>query len=237
MSIVRLSSGRFLVIDTIPLSETLLAEINHLTNNGSLIEAVIATHNYHTLYFPPFRAQFPTVPMYGTPRHLRIQPELEWKGAVSDAEVLTKWEPDVSIRIPAGADFLTPAENNHFSCAFVFHHKSRAIHIDDTVMYFENPGCVLRMVGAKAGRMTFHTSITGPGLNKTPEAPYEFRDWVQGLINDWDFDTVVTAHIGNKVGGAKEMLKATLEHFAPTFDSIHRANKEAQAAANSGSSK
>lgn len=74
MSIVQLSSGKFLVVDTIPLDTELkglllgwpligLAEIDNLTNNGRDIEAVIATHPFHTLAFYGFYEAYPEVCM------------------------------------------------------------------------------------------------------------------------------------------------------------------------------
>ena len=35
------------------------ADIDKLTLNGAKLEAVVATHPYHTIYFEPFRAQYP----------------------------------------------------------------------------------------------------------------------------------------------------------------------------------
>jgi hypothetical protein len=63
MSFIRLKSGRFLVIDAVdPLGdategaggEHLKSEIDRLTEGGRLMEAVVATHPFHTLGFGPF---------------------------------------------------------------------------------------------------------------------------------------------------------------------------------------
>ena len=52
MSLLKLSTGRFLVIDTIPLSENVKADFDELTQGGALVDAVLATHPFHTLAFP-----------------------------------------------------------------------------------------------------------------------------------------------------------------------------------------
>jgi len=52
MSLIQLKSGKFLILDTVQLDSDLLKEINSMTNNGSLMEAVIATHPFHTVFFP-----------------------------------------------------------------------------------------------------------------------------------------------------------------------------------------
>lgn len=220
MSIMRLSSGKFLVIDTVPITAEIKAEIDNLTDSGSLIDAVVATHSYHTLYFPAFHTLYPSVRYYGTPRHLSIQTMIPWSGSVADDAVLKLWEPDVSMRIPDGAEFVNPPPENHFAGVFVFHRASRTIHNDDTISYFERAGCVLKMIGAKVGSMSFHTSLEKAGLLRTPEAPMQFKAFIQGVINDWDFDSICTAHIGNKLGGAKEMLQETLNRYESTFQRI-----------------
>src|SRR3989338_2874866 len=80
MSLIKLSTGKFLVIDTVPLDEALKKEIDQLTNNGNDIEAVVATHPFHTLAFPDFYKNYPNAPYYGTPRHLRNQKDIPWAG-------------------------------------------------------------------------------------------------------------------------------------------------------------
>ena len=50
------------------------------------------------------------------------------------------------MRIPEGADFISPAEDNHFSCVFVYHQASSTVHCDDTIMIYtkETLGCCVR---------------------------------------------------------------------------------------------
>jgi hypothetical protein len=67
MSIIRLQNGKFLVIDTVALTPELKGEIDHLTNNGADMEAVVATHPFHTLSFNGFYKSYPNVP------YLKIQ--------------------------------------------------------------------------------------------------------------------------------------------------------------------
>ena len=44
--------------------------------------------------------------------------------------------------------------------------------------------------------MSFHPSIKGPGLLPTPEAPYQFKEFIEGILRDWDFDNICAAHMG-----------------------------------------
>jgi len=102
MSIIKLRNGKFLIIDTVEMNDHLREKINHLTNNGENIEAVVATHPFHTLSFPAFYQLYPKAAYYGTPRHLRRLTEIPWAGNLDDCNVRKKWEPDVEMRIPEG---------------------------------------------------------------------------------------------------------------------------------------
>jgi hypothetical protein len=102
MSFIQLHNGNFLIIDTVELDDHLRQEINHLTDNGNKIEAVLGTHPFHTLSFSDFYESYPNAAYYGTPRHLRRLTQIPWAGSLDDCSVRRKWEPDVELRIPAG---------------------------------------------------------------------------------------------------------------------------------------
>jgi hypothetical protein len=229
MSFLRLSSGKMLVIDTCDVNPAIKIEIDELTDNGRLIQGVVGTHPFHTMFFSPFYKLYPNTKYYGTPRHLRNNKFIPWAGDLNDETVRNMWENDgVSIRIPDGADFVNPAEDNHFISAFVFHKESRTIHVDDTVNCFENPGFLMRMMGIRDGTMDFHNSTLKGGLLPTSEAPLQFRDWVSNLLKDWDFDNICSAHNGNKIGGAKEQLAQLLSSYEPKFQKLSQGRAKPQ---------
>lgn len=204
MSVVKLSNDKFLVIDTVELVPSLKAELDQLTNNGADIEAVIATHPFHTLAFPGFHAAYPNVPYYGTPRHLRVQPQIPWKDDITNH--LDAWKPDIELRIPAGAEWVAPVpeSSNHFVSIWAYSPVARTVHVDDSIMCLHGvPSPVLTLMGKKTDQLTFHPSMTGPGLHHTAEAPIDFIQWLKQLLNDWDFDNICCAHLGVKLGGAK----------------------------------
>jgi len=197
----------------------------------------LITHPFHTLAFPAWYKAYPNVPFYGTPRHLRKQPEIKWLGDLNDCKVRNKWQPDVFMQIPDGAEFVAPVpeSRNHFSCVFVFHPASRTLHIDDTIMYTVNPGFLLKLGGFKHGSMCFHTTLKGAGLLPTPEAPFQFRDFIAKILKEWDFDNICTAHFGNKVGGAKQQLTDILTNAEPVFQAISDRNRKKTPTTESGS--
>lgn len=58
------------------------------------------------------------------------------------------------MRFPAGAEFVNPREDNHFTSLFVYHAGSKTLADDDTLMCFENPGCLFRVFGIKPGQVS-----------------------------------------------------------------------------------
>jgi hypothetical protein len=219
MSFIKLDSGKFLVIDTCRITPQAKLAIDDLTQDGTLIEAVIATHPYHTLFFPAFYEMYPNAKYYGTPRHIRNFTNISWEGDVSNESIRRLWESHgIFMRIPDGAEFNNPSPDNHFSCCFVYHNPSRTIHVDDTIMYFESPGCILRCANKRAGKMEFWD--LQKGLYSTPEAPIQFKMWVQQMLLDWDFVNLCTAHTGNRIGDAKICVTETLAEAEAQLNAI-----------------
>jgi len=206
MSLIQLQSGKFVIVDTVEVDDELKGEIDDLTKNGSLMVAVVATHPYHTTYFPDFYKLYPMVPFYGTPRHLIIQPTIPWKGSTYECAIRQMWLPEIHMRVPRGADFET--DSTHFSGIHLFHTASKTIHIDDTIII--NP----------AHQLSFHGTINNGGLFHIGEAPYAFRDWVKKYINEWDFENVVAAHNGVKLGGAKPVVQTLLTNTQTLLDTL-----------------
>eukprot|EP01013_Petalomonas_cantuscygni_P007331 TRINITY_DN1909_c0_g1_i1.p1 TRINITY_DN1909_c0_g1~~TRINITY_DN1909_c0_g1_i1.p1 ORF type:complete len:300 (-),score=34.77 TRINITY_DN1909_c0_g1_i1:364-1218(-) len=213
MSIIKLSSGKFLVVDTINITADLLQEFNTLTSNGTSVEAIVATHPFHTSFFPMWYKAFPHIPFYGTPRHLRIEPSIPWAGSMYDCAIRQKWLPDVHMRIPAGAEFVAPVpeSDNHFSGIHVFHPLSKTIHVDDTI----NIGVPL------AGDFLFHPSLIGPALFHVPGSPQAFKAWVLKYCAEWDFDNVVAAHKARQIGGAKAKVETLVKDTELLFDALN----------------
>ena len=124
------------------------------------------------------------------------------------------------MRIPDGAEFENPKEGDHFSSVLVFHAASKTVHVDDTILFVHKPGFILRCAGKVHGNMEFWD--LKKGLRKTESSPLEFKSWVERLLHDWDFDNIVTAHTGNKIGGAKEQLRELLSQSVPTLEKLSR---------------
>lgn len=227
MSIIKLSSGRFIIVDTVAIDKDLKAEIDALTQNGQLIEAVIATHPFHTTYFPAFYKLYPHPRYYGTPRHIRIQPDIKWIADISQDSVQRMYEPEICMRVADGSEFCNPSPDNHFNNVFLYHPGSKTLHCDDTLIYFNNPGCLFGCCGGvKANTIYMHLALTTTGIKPGIESPNEFKRWIFKMMDDWDFENLVVAHDGTCLGGAKDTVMKTLLKIVPILDRMVQERKE-----------
>ncbi|CAF1448559.1 unnamed protein product [Adineta steineri] len=209
MSFIQLYTGNFLVIDIDELNDHLRQEINHLTDNGNTIEAVIGTYPFHTLSFPSFYKSYPNAAYYGTPRHLRRLTQIPWSGNLNDCTVRTLWQPDVELRVPAGTEFINPQpeSSNHFISVFVYHLSSNTLHVNDTIVYADKPNFLFRLFGYKH------------------DSPYLFRDWMRNILHDWPFENICCAHMGVKIRGAHNVV-ALLNESESLFKKLRIKNRK-----------
>jgi hypothetical protein len=223
MGMIRLTSGKFLLLSACALSPLARSQLLHLTNQGALVEAVVATHPFHTLAFAKLREVLPNAPFYGTPRHLRNFPQLNWSGDISDRKNIDLWAPEVEFRVcgrNAGVEFDSPVppQENHVGSVIAFHRESKTIFCDDTIQYAVNPGTILQFGGFKPGVMRFHSSLEKPfGFLPYENSSQLFQRFISGIITDWDFSNICCAHLNAKIGGAKDDLLQALVNARPTF--------------------
>eukprot|EP01117_Protostelium_nocturnum_P006520 TRINITY_DN234_c0_g2_i1.p1 TRINITY_DN234_c0_g2~~TRINITY_DN234_c0_g2_i1.p1 ORF type:complete len:260 (+),score=69.31 TRINITY_DN234_c0_g2_i1:92-871(+) len=225
MSLLKLNNGKFLMVDSVPIDNLVKAEIDRLTDNGNLLEAVVHSHPFHTMGIEAANKLYPNVPIFGCPRHIRNFPQLKWEGNLVDEAVRNKWEPDVSMRIPDGSDFeTTPNENVHFSSVFVFHRPSKTIHVDDTLMYLSQPNWFVRHLIGQG--MLLHPTASRGGILKTEEAPLKFLNFLKKIGNDWDFVNGVFAHKAVKLGTVKDEFLAFINHQEPILKRLSESYKK-----------
>ena len=60
---------------------------------------------------------------------------------------------------------------------------------------------------------------------ETERVTFHTRRFIEGLIKDWDFENLCTAHNGNCVGGAKQKLERTLKKAEKTLDRLSERNR------------
>lgn len=236
MSVARLNDGKFVVIDTVDITTDIQRELNELTKDGSLIAAVVATHPWHTVFFPAFHALYPATAdrrYFGTERHLRKQKDVVWSGDIS--KVFLEW-PELPMVATGGTDLAdqgTEDGRKKLASVFVFHNASKTVHNDDTIMILD-----LKLMASEMGAdateasvaafwknisskitgpgMHFHPSLFGPGLNQNPAAAWEFKRSIQRVLS-WDFINFCAAHNSEIRNTAKEALQNLLDRSEMDF--------------------
>lgn len=193
VSLVRLSSGRFVLLDSYSLDEATERAVLALTNDGRAIEAILNVHPFHTVHVRHMHAHFPNAKLYGTSRHASKFPELPWERLrTEDPELHAIFDQDLDFSVPRGVDFISDNDNVHFSSVLVLHRASKTIHVDDTLMYVRLPKPA-RLLGFE-DLFRFHPTLR-LALQRRRGAAQEFRDWANELAERWrDADNLCAAH-------------------------------------------
>ena len=180
-SLLRLASGRFVLLDSLALDAPTLAAVRAATGNGADIEAILNLHPFHTVHVQAAHQAFPQAKLYGTRRHVERFADLPWEAELTEsAELHARYADDLAFSVPAGVDFVSANPNLHFASVLAYHRASGALHVDDTLMVMRLPG-PLKALGT---RVAFHPTLA-PTLQRRAGAAQDFRDWAQGLIRDW----------------------------------------------------
>jgi hypothetical protein len=191
-SLVRLGSGKFVLLDAYTLTGPVKAEVDAQTNDGADIEAIINLHPFHTMHVERAHEQYPQAKLYGTLRHLEKFPDLPWESCVSESdECALLFAGDLDFSVPEGVDFISSNEHLHFSSVLAYHRASRTIHADDTFMYLKLPGLLGKL---RPAQLSFHPTLAKT-LERRPGAAQDFRDWARQLAERWqDAETLCAAH-------------------------------------------
>ncbi len=215
-SLVRLASGKFVLLDAYTLRGEVKRQVFELTRGGDDIEAVIHTHPFHTVHTEAVAEQLPKAKQYGTRRHVRKFPDVRWEDAhAEDPELHERYQTDLGFSVPRGVDFIPDNQNLHFASVLVFHRASRSLHVDDTLTYSKLP---------LVGGLSFHPTLSFV-LQKRPGAAAEFRDWAGDLVERCgEVEHLCTAHarelppepgpeqsVGDQVRAAYEKIAGTVD--------------------------
>ncbi|MBT8047388.1 MAG: hypothetical protein HKN57_09250 [Xanthomonadales bacterium] len=192
-SLVRLASGKFVLLDCYTLSGAARRLVDDLTSGGEDIEAILNVHPFHTVHVNRVHEMYPGARLYGTARHLSKFPNLPWADLRTEDVALHEfYAEDFEFSVPRGVDFISDDENIHFSSVLVLHRASQTIHSDDTLMYLQLPG-LMRMVGL-GDSVSYHPTLA-KALEKRAGAAADFRLWANELNDRWqDAENLCAAH-------------------------------------------
>lgn len=172
MSVVRLSSGRFALLDSYTPDAATRRRLLELTDGGDAVECILNLHPFHTLHVAHLVELFPNAKLYGTDRHAALFPQLPWEAIRSDSAALGELFRDhLRFSVPRGVEFIPQRPGRHFASVLAIHPASGTLHVDDTLTWITLP---------LVGGLRFHPSLPDV-LQKRPGAVREFRDWLNEL--------------------------------------------------------
>jgi hypothetical protein len=187
MSVVRLASGKFVLLDSYTTDAATTEQLLALTNGGETLAAILNLHPFHTLHVANLAARFPKAKLYGTARHVARFPHLSWEATRTEsAEMNDLFRNDLRFSVPRGVDFVPQNERLHFGSVLAFHPASGTLHVDDTLTWMDLP---------LVGGLRFHPSLSRV-LQPRPGAVAEFRTWLDELsVLFTQVTRVCTAHM------------------------------------------
>lgn len=190
-ALVKLQSGRFILLDSYTLTGDVREQVMALTNEGRDVEAVLNVHPFHTVHCAQVAKDFPQAIFYGSSRHPKQVPEVQWADDLVESEAVVQRYPELAFSLPQGIYYISPDESVHASSLLVFHPASKSIYVDDT---FEiSPS---KLFDAVLPELGLHPT-TKKALKDEPNAGKQYCDWVTQLAHDWrDVHHFCAAHSG-----------------------------------------
>ena len=178
-SLVKLSSGKFVFLDSYTLTDDLRAQVMALTNNGQDVEAVLNLHPFHTVHCAQMAKDFPQAIFYGSSRHHKKVPEVQWAKDLVESDAVAERYPELKFSISQGIHYIAPNEMIHAGSLLAFHPASKSLHVDDTFM---SPPT--KLLEAILPELLLHPT-TKKALKNEPNAGKEYCDWASNLAHEW----------------------------------------------------
>ena len=188
-SLVKLASGRFVFLDSYTLTDDVRAQVMALTNNGQDVEAVLNLHPFHTVHCAQMAKDFPQATFYGSSRHQKKVPEVQWADNLVESDAVAERYPELKFSLSQGVHYIAPNEMIHAGSLLAFHPASKSLHVDDTFM---SPPT--KLLEAVLPELLLHPT-TKKALKNEPNAGKEYCDWANNLADDWrDVRNFCAAH-------------------------------------------
>lgn len=215
-SLVQLQSGRFIFLDSYTLTDDVRAQVMALTNDGKDVEAVLNVHPFHTVHCAQMAKDFPQAIFYGSARHAKQVPEVQWADDLVESDAVAKRYPELEFSLSQGIDYISANEKIHAGSLLAYHSASQSIHVDDTFM--SPPSKLLK---ALLPELMLHPT-TKKALTDTPNAGKQYCDWATDLAHKWrDTRHFCAAHSGMisfEVGGFEKALLTAINKARPKLE-------------------
>ena len=181
-SLVQLASGKFIFLDSYCLKDDVRAEVMALTNNGQDVEAVLNLHPFHTVFCEEMASDFPNAKFYGSERHHKKIPSVNWESDYVESEAVTSRYPELEFSLPRGIHYIHPNEHIHASSLLAYHPVSKSLHVDDT--FVTPPDFLPSIITGFLPEIALHPT-TKKALLEEPNAGEAYCDWANEVANQW----------------------------------------------------
>lgn len=216
-ALVKLSSGRFIFLDSYTLTDDVREQVMALTNDGQDVEAVLNVHPFHTVHCEQMAKDFPQATFYGSRRHPKQAPNVQWSNDLVESDAVAERYPELELSLPKGIYYIAPDESVHASSLLVFHPASLSIYVDDT---FEIPPS--KLINTVQADLGLHPT-TLKALKDEPNAGKEYCDWATQLAHKW-------REVRNFCGAPSGLVEFEEDRFeAALLSAIDKARPELEA--------
>ncbi|WP_022706251.1 hypothetical protein [Paracoccus zeaxanthinifaciens] len=221
-SLVQLGSGEFAMLDSYPLSGEIRDQVMQMTDQGRAVTAVLNLHPYHTLHCQAVARDFPQARLYGTERHRRQHPDLDWQPTLIDTpEAEATFASDFVLTVPRGIDHTTANERVHAGSVLAWHPASATLHVDDTINVLPMPGPLKRIVGED--KLFMHPTMS-KALTGDPDCIEQLGAWVDELAHTCaELRNLCAAHSSIRSFAPGEFGPALRKAFDRTLPGLRKA--------------
>ena len=166
-------------MDSYTLKDEVRQQVMALTNDGQDVEAVLNVHPFHTVHCAQMTKDFPQAIFYGSSRHPKQVPEVQWAEDLVESAAVAKRYPTLQFSLPQGIYYIAPDESVHASSLLVYHAASQSLYVDDT---FEIPPS--KLFNAAQPNLGLHPT-TKKALIDEANAGKDYCDWAVDLAHAW----------------------------------------------------